>query len=281
MAQKQRDDRDRITLDPEDKSSPDNPRGDKKDSSGNRPRFSVWIYLAIFLALLVHFFIVMSGAEPNEVEYSQFLDYVEDGYVEEILIVNDTEIRGQYTEAALEEGVVPRNETEQPEILGGETDPRAFVTTRAADLGLYLAAMAAFALESEVFGFSEGERAALTAQIAEAPIHRRYGWSADQRRRFARLCRSEAMANAYWKGAGDLDHWLTLGFGEFCYAAMPELDPEMAARLKAFQTKAHMHVRWSTILLHPPGLPVYARSGTAFESRLRHEVKRSKAQART
>lgn len=160
--------------------------------------------------------------------------------------------------------------TDQIVIGGGSGEHPGLVLERPG------AAMAAFTLESDDFRFPSDERAALTDLIAQAPVHRRYGWTKAQRKAFAKLCRSDAMHNAYWRGAGDLDHWLTLVFGEFCYAAMPELDPAMAARLKAFQARDLIHVRWNTILLPPPGLPVYARSGTAFEARLRHDVKRSK-----
>ena len=45
-----------------------------------RPRFLMWIYLAVFLALMVHFFLNVSDVKPNEIEYSTFLDYVRKGY---------------------------------------------------------------------------------------------------------------------------------------------------------------------------------------------------------
>ena len=178
------------------------------------------------------------------------------------------------------EDIAPPPEGERSEDFGCRTDQIVIGGGSGEHPGLVLerpgAAMAAFALESEDFRIPAGEKAALTDLIAQAPVHRRYGWTQDQHEAFAQLCQSDGMHNAYWPGAGELDHWLTLVFGEFCYAALPELDPDMAARLKTFQTRDLTHVRYNTILLPPPGLPVYARSGTAFEARLRHAVKCSR-----
>ncbi len=109
----------------------------KKDSGkrpslpDRRPRFSFWIYLAIFLALLVHFFIFWGGAPSQRVDYSTFLDQVEEGYVERVEIVNDARIEGIYTEEAVRSGAV--EVAEQEENLLGSTSPeerRSFVTTK-------------------------------------------------------------------------------------------------------------------------------------------------------
>ena len=83
-----------------------------KDGDGSRPssdrrnKFSLWIYLIVFLALLANFFFFLSGEEQNALEYSAFLDYVEKGYVEEVEIIGDTRIVGTYTVQAVEEGHV-------------------------------------------------------------------------------------------------------------------------------------------------------------------------------
>ncbi len=100
-----------------------------------RPRFSVWIYLAIFLALLVHFFLFWSSTDTNSLEYSQFLAYVQQGYVERVEIINDTRIQGRFTEAAVREGKVPipprrtdlLRSPQSAELL------RRFTTTKPAD----------------------------------------------------------------------------------------------------------------------------------------------------
>ncbi len=118
------------------KNTPDTPRG--KNSGGGaperRPRFSVWIYLAIFVALMVHFFVFWSGEESNTVEYSNFLNYVEEGFVEEVVIVNDSRIDGEYASAAVDAGHVTTGRP-QPDILGNTPDQpsRSFTTTKPSD----------------------------------------------------------------------------------------------------------------------------------------------------
>ncbi len=99
-----------------------------------KPKFSLWIYLAIFLALLVHFFIFMGGAEPNTIDYSAFLDYVEKGYVEEVVVINDTRIEGQYTEEAVKNNSVKVAEPRQ-DLLGGasQQQPLKFTSVKPDD----------------------------------------------------------------------------------------------------------------------------------------------------
>ena len=100
-----------------------------------RPRFSAWIYLAIFLALLVHFFLFWSSTDSNTLEYSQFLEYVRQGYIERVEIINDTRIQGRFTEEAVREGKVPipprrtdlLRSPQSAELL------RRFTTTKPAD----------------------------------------------------------------------------------------------------------------------------------------------------
>jgi cell division protease FtsH len=100
-----------------------------------RHRFSAWIYLAIFLALLVHFFLFWSSTDSNTLEYSQFLEYVRQGYIEWVEIINDTRIQGRFTEEAVREGKVPipprrtdlLRSPQSAELL------RRFTTTKPAD----------------------------------------------------------------------------------------------------------------------------------------------------
>jgi len=94
----------------------------------------MWIYLAIFLALMVHFFIFYPGAESNIIEYSTFLDDVEEGHVERVEVVNDTRIRGTYTAEAVQEGAVqvaPATDNLLGEASGEER--RRFTTTKPGD----------------------------------------------------------------------------------------------------------------------------------------------------
>jgi len=100
-----------------------------------RHRFSAWIYLAIFLALLVHFFLFWSSTDSNTLEYSQFLEYVRQGYIEWVEIINDIRIQGRFTEEAVREGKVPipprrtdlLRSPQSAELL------RRFTTTKPAD----------------------------------------------------------------------------------------------------------------------------------------------------
>ncbi len=76
------------------------------DPSGRRPRLSPWIYITILGTLLLANVYFIGQAETNEVPYSRFLDYAEKGYVEEVVVVDDVFIRGLYTPAAVDEGLV-------------------------------------------------------------------------------------------------------------------------------------------------------------------------------
>ena len=100
-----------------------------------RSQMALWIYLAIFLALGVHLVLNWQAAEAPRVEYSTFLQYVEQGYVERVEIVNDTRIRGTYTAAAVREGSVKVTPTEGEAGLGEEMR-RSFRTTKPSDHAL-------------------------------------------------------------------------------------------------------------------------------------------------
>ncbi len=109
---------------------------DKKPAPGQgprlpdrKPRFIVWIYLAIFMALIIHIFITMNQIEPNAVEYSAFLDQVSKGYVEEVVIVNDQRIDGKYTPEAIREGLVEVQQPQQNLITGSSQDDVGKFTT--------------------------------------------------------------------------------------------------------------------------------------------------------
>jgi len=102
-----------------------------------RSRFALWVYLAVFLALLVHLFLNWDGSDSRRIGYSTFLDYVESGYVERVEIVNDTRIEGTYTREAVLNGTVQVPEQEK-DLLGSlsPSDRRAFITTKPEDHAL-------------------------------------------------------------------------------------------------------------------------------------------------
>ena len=138
--------------------NPDSNRGSNDTSnSEGRPRFILWIYLAIALALAVHFFIYMGGEDGTSVAYSTFLDYVEDGYVESVEVVNDTRIEGTYTAEAVQDGQVKQPEPGSS-MMGEPTgkELRRFTTTKPDDheLTQFLRNYNAEASEGQAVSFS-------------------------------------------------------------------------------------------------------------------------------
>lgn len=80
---------------------------DKKNSKKS-PRFPIWIYVVLFLVLIAFNLYFVPGNSSERIKYSEFLEYVEEGYVKEITITNQVEIQGDYSEKAFEEGLVER-----------------------------------------------------------------------------------------------------------------------------------------------------------------------------
>lgn len=85
-------------------------KSNNKDSKNSRktPRFPIWIYVVLFLVLIAFNLYFVPGTSSERIKYSEFLEYVENGYVEEITITNQVEIQGDYSEKAFEEGLVER-----------------------------------------------------------------------------------------------------------------------------------------------------------------------------
>ena len=84
-----------------------------KSSSGandpkKAPRFPIWIYVALFAVLIAFNFMFIPAESSDRIKYSEFLEYVDKGYVDEILITNKTKIDGKYSERAIAEGIVER-----------------------------------------------------------------------------------------------------------------------------------------------------------------------------
>jgi cell division protease FtsH len=102
--------------------------------TGGRPKVALWIYLALFMAIMVHIFLFVGAQVPNEVEYSTFLRYVQDGYVADVVVVNDKRVDGTYTPEAVAQGRVKVGPP--PKSLFGSTETESengFVTTKPAD----------------------------------------------------------------------------------------------------------------------------------------------------
>ncbi|PSQ96494.1 MAG: AAA family ATPase [Bacteroidetes bacterium SW_9_63_38] len=116
--------------------TPSDPQDEgEDDSSIFRSRLALWIYLAVFLALVVHLVLNRTGTDAATIEYSTFLDYVESGYVERVEVVDDAQINGTYTREAVEAGDVRRPKDEGSGLLEAEAaaDERAFRTTKPSD----------------------------------------------------------------------------------------------------------------------------------------------------
>ena len=74
-----------------------------KKSSKKTPRFPIWIYVVLFLVLIAFNLYFVPGNNSERIKYSEFLEYVEEGFVKEITITNQVEILGEYSEKAFEE----------------------------------------------------------------------------------------------------------------------------------------------------------------------------------
>ncbi|HUF09333.1 MAG TPA: ATP-dependent zinc metalloprotease FtsH [Rhodothermales bacterium] len=99
-----------------------------------RPRLSPWIYVMILAGLLAANMYFLSKADPNEIEYGRFLDAVRDGYVEELVIVDDAYIRGLYTAEAVDQGLVEPGSAPQTLFnTSDESAPRRFFTVKPDD----------------------------------------------------------------------------------------------------------------------------------------------------
>lgn len=116
-----------------------NPRSTKPPGKGprlpeKRPRFVLWIYLVAFMAIMVHIFLFVGGIEPNEVEYSQFLEEVKKGWVEEVVLVNNARVEGLYSDDVIREGLVEVPEVENNLFMPpDEQAANRFYSTKPAD----------------------------------------------------------------------------------------------------------------------------------------------------
>ncbi len=103
--------------------------GSNKNEKKKGPRFPIWIYVVLFLVLIGFNFLVAPSDSSERIKYSEFLEYVQEGYVKEILIVNNTEIEGEYSEKAIEEGIAERPEQEESRWRTTDTSGPKFSTT--------------------------------------------------------------------------------------------------------------------------------------------------------
>lgn len=103
---------------------------DKKNSKKTTPRFPIWIYVVLFLVLIAFNLYFVPGNSSERIKYSEFLEYVEEGFVKEIIITNQVEIQGEYSEKAFEEGLIERpTQTENSWTGSSEGSTGKFSTT--------------------------------------------------------------------------------------------------------------------------------------------------------
>jgi cell division protease FtsH len=140
-------------------------RGEQRSGPGReprRPRSALWIYILIILGLFVAQAYLWSGAPSNEIGYSSFLDFVESGYIEEVTVINNRDVEGLYTEAAVSQGHVETPEPQRGFLAeDAATAARRFVTTKPEDHDL------TDFLRNHNAQLSPDERVAFTAEARE------------------------------------------------------------------------------------------------------------------
>ncbi len=102
----------------------------KKGGSG--PKFPTWSIFVLFLVLLIAQVLFFSPDQGNRIKYSEFLDYVGQGYVTEITITNGVNVTGKYSEKAVSDGIVSKPATKENNGLfstGGDEQYDKFRTT--------------------------------------------------------------------------------------------------------------------------------------------------------
>lgn len=105
------------------------PIGDKK---GNSPKFPTWGFLVIILLLIFIQIAFLNPEGGNNIKYSKFLDDVQQGYVDEIIIKNGINIYGKYNDKAVNEGViqVPAQDDNPLNLASNNSEEfKAFTTT--------------------------------------------------------------------------------------------------------------------------------------------------------
>ncbi|MAO65028.1 MAG: AAA family ATPase [Balneola sp.] len=111
------------------------PGGDKK-KKGNSPKFPTWSIFVLFFVLLLAQILFFPAESGNRIKYSEFLDYVEQGYVTEITITNGVNVTGVYSDQAISDGIIspPQDEGDNNPFTTTENqDFKKFQTTMLRD----------------------------------------------------------------------------------------------------------------------------------------------------
>ncbi|HET8865707.1 MAG TPA: ATP-dependent zinc metalloprotease FtsH [Gracilimonas sp.] len=103
---------------------------------GNAPKFPTWSIFVLFFVLLLAQVLFFSPETGNRIKYSEFLKYVENGYVTQITITNGVNVTGEYSDKAISDGIItrPENTDNNMPFATGETDQfKKFNTTMLRD----------------------------------------------------------------------------------------------------------------------------------------------------
>ncbi len=105
---------------------------EKSKKSQRGSSFTKWIYLGILAVLLIQLLFFFGGGEDETVPYSDFLDYVQQGHVERLTIVDEETVEGRFTPQAVALGAVNVPDVGS-DILGNPGDPYAFTSVKPKD----------------------------------------------------------------------------------------------------------------------------------------------------
>ncbi len=108
--------------------------GHQTDSVEQKPRRRnryMWIYVVILGFLLFNLIFTVGRENPYAIAYSTFLDYVERGYIESIIIQNDRRITGRYNHSAID--LIEINPDANQGFFNNNQDRSRFSTTKTAN----------------------------------------------------------------------------------------------------------------------------------------------------
>jgi cell division protease FtsH len=111
------------------KISPKKKSNSQSNGEKKTPRFPIWIYVVLFLVLIGFNFYFVPGESSERIKYSEFLNYVQGGYVEEILIVNNTKVEGTFSDKAIEDGIIEPPQPSESRWDRSDTSTNKFTTT--------------------------------------------------------------------------------------------------------------------------------------------------------
>lgn len=102
---------------------------DSKKDKNKSPKFPIWIYVVLLLALLGFQVYFMNPDSGTRIKYSTFLEYVEKGFIDEVTVKNGTYITGEYSDKAVKEGIVKPVEKKESWSLTDSPASNRFSTT--------------------------------------------------------------------------------------------------------------------------------------------------------